>query len=122
MKLKLVLSAGLGALALAAVASNAQAAPGGLGAIDRDAASGIEQVTWKRHKHCYWYRGYRPLPLGPPPLPRLWMAPSPLLWPLLVSEHPAAPALPGGRPRLGVAFRRGAASSLACFLRNRPTR
>ena len=61
MKAKSVLSAGLGALALALVASAAQAAPaGGLaGAIDRDAAKAIEQVTWKRHWHCYWYHGYR---------------------------------------------------------------
>ena len=60
MKLKLVLSAGLGAFALAAIASSAEAAPVGLtSAIDRDAASGIEQVTWKRHRHCYWHHGYR---------------------------------------------------------------
>jgi hypothetical protein len=61
MRVKSILSAGLGALALALVASAAQAAPaGGLaGAIDRDAASAIEQVTWKRHWYCYWHHGRR---------------------------------------------------------------
>jgi hypothetical protein len=61
MKMQSILSAGLGALALAALASTAQAAPGaGLAAaIDRDATSAVEQVTWKYRRHCNWHHGYR---------------------------------------------------------------
>jgi hypothetical protein len=60
MKLKLVLSAGLGALALAA--GRLQRSSGTRRPEVQSiamAASGIAQVTWKRHKHCYWHPGYR---------------------------------------------------------------
>jgi hypothetical protein len=61
MKMQSILSAGLGALALAALASTAQAAPAaGLGnAIDREATSAVEQATWKHRRHCNWHHGYR---------------------------------------------------------------
>ena len=61
MKMQSILSAGLGALALAALASTAQAAPatGLAAAIDRDATNAVEQVTWKYRRHCYWHHGYR---------------------------------------------------------------
>jgi hypothetical protein len=61
MKTQSILSAGLGALALAALASTAQAAPpaGLASAIDREATSAVEQVTWKYRRHCYWHHGYR---------------------------------------------------------------
>ena len=61
MKMQSILSAGLGALALAALASTAQAAPtaGLAAAIDREATSAVEQVTWGYRRHCYWHRGYR---------------------------------------------------------------
>ena len=61
MKMQSILSAGLGALALAALASTAQAAPatGLAAAIDHDATSAVEQVTWKYRRHCYWHHGYR---------------------------------------------------------------
>lgn len=61
MKMQSILSAGLGALALAALASSAQAAPatGLAAAIDRDATSAVEQVTWKYRRHCWWHHGHR---------------------------------------------------------------
>ncbi|MET0193185.1 MAG: hypothetical protein ABW200_07405, partial [Hyphomicrobiaceae bacterium] len=61
MKMQSILSAGLGALALAVLASTAQATPaGGLAAaIDPSAASAVEQVTWKYRRHCYWHHGHR---------------------------------------------------------------
>jgi hypothetical protein len=61
MKMQSILSAGLGALALAALASTAQAAPaaGLAAAIDREATSAVEQVTWNYRRHCYWHHGYR---------------------------------------------------------------
>ena len=69
MKMKSLLSAGLGALALGLVATAAQAAPAGLaGAIDPSAGrSGLaEKVTWygdrhygRYHRPYYEHRWYR---------------------------------------------------------------
>ena len=61
MKMQTILSTGLGALALAALTSTAQAAPGAgvAAAIDREAASTVEQVTWNYRRHCYWHHGHR---------------------------------------------------------------
>ena len=61
MKMQTILSAGLGALALAVLAPTAQAAPApGLAvAINREATSAVEQVTWGYRRHCYWHHGYR---------------------------------------------------------------
>jgi hypothetical protein len=69
MKMKSLLSAGLGALALGLVATAAQAAPAGLaGAIDQSAGhSGlVEKATWygdryygHYHRPYYGYRWYR---------------------------------------------------------------
>ncbi len=62
MKTKLLAAAAFGALLFGIVAATAQAAPVvDAGAIKAHAgdSSGIEKITWGRHRHCSWHRGHR---------------------------------------------------------------